>query len=514
MGRRADGRAGGDRRAASSSCSRPGTLAGKRVLVDRRRNARAARRRALRRQPLLGPDGRRARRGGAPPRCRRRAAGREPRRAGAAGRRGRSPTPTAEAMLDAALARADVDVALLAAAVADYRPAESLAGEALEETARRGRSSSSRPTDVARRARRAEASRPGARRLRRRARRRRASSASARMLDAKNADLVVFNDVSRADIGFRQRRERGRARCPDDGERDDAEGAEGRAIAAAILDEVGAPAAPVSCGAYERTSFQEGRAAAAGADDRAGDGRAREGEARSSPTKASIREALGIALLPPRAAGRRPRRSSGPIARDSRPTDDYAHYALGRALEKQGPRRRGQRHYKLAQLDAPGERAVRATRIPRPRRRRMRAVVQRVTRARRRRPGGAIGPGLCVLLGVAATTTTRTPRAARQEGRAPAHLRERRRASSTAPLLDTGGAALVVSQFTLHRRHREGQPAELHRAARPELAEPLCERVLHALRDARRPGRDRRVRRADGASRLVNDGPVTIVMDM
>ena len=110
------------------------------------------------------------------------------------------PTPTAESMLDAALALADFDIALLAAAVADYRPAAAIAEK-------RTKSSETwtvdlEPTaDIARRL--GEAKRPGQllvtfgadlgeRGLERKR----------EMLETKNADLVVFNDVSRTDIAF------------------------------------------------------------------------------------------------------------------------------------------------------------------------------------------------------------------------------------------------------------------------------------------------------------------------
>jgi phosphopantothenoylcysteine decarboxylase / phosphopantothenate---cysteine ligase len=110
------------------------------------------------------------------------------------------PTPTAETMLDAALALPDVDLLLLAAAVADYRPAEALATKRpkSDETWIIGLA----PTrDIARAlgerkrdgqvlvAFGAEHGEEGLERKR-------------RMLETKNADLVVYNDVSRADIGF------------------------------------------------------------------------------------------------------------------------------------------------------------------------------------------------------------------------------------------------------------------------------------------------------------------------
>lgn len=110
------------------------------------------------------------------------------------------PTPTAETMLEAGLALVDVDVCLLAAAVADYRPVEALARKRPKDE--RGWTVELAPTgDLARElgARKqpgqvlvlfgAEHGEEGLARKR-------------GMLDAKNADLVVFNDVGRGDIGF------------------------------------------------------------------------------------------------------------------------------------------------------------------------------------------------------------------------------------------------------------------------------------------------------------------------
>jgi phosphopantothenoylcysteine decarboxylase/phosphopantothenate--cysteine ligase len=110
------------------------------------------------------------------------------------------PTPTAEAMRDAALALPDVDVALLAAAVADYRPAEALAGKRAKED--KAWTLELAPTDDIAKAI-GERKRPGqvlvafgAEHGTEGLERKRA------MLDTKNADIVVFNDVGRADIGF------------------------------------------------------------------------------------------------------------------------------------------------------------------------------------------------------------------------------------------------------------------------------------------------------------------------
>ena len=103
----------------------------------------------------------------------------------------------------------------------------------------------------------------------------------------------------------------------------------------------------------------------------------------------------------------------------------------------------------------------------------MRAVVQRVTRASST-PGGAIGAGLCVLLGVAATDDEATSvRLARKI--AALRIFENADGKFDRSLLDTGGEALVVSQFTLLADTQKGNRPSFSRAAPPELAEPLYE---------------------------------------
>jgi phosphopantothenoylcysteine decarboxylase/phosphopantothenate--cysteine ligase len=109
-------------------------------------------------------------------------------------------TSTAEAMLDAALALADVDVALLAAAVADYRPTEALAAKRPKD--QQGWTIELSPTaDVARAL--GDRKRPGQILVAFGAEHGDAGLERKRgMLEAKNADLVVYNDVARGDIGF------------------------------------------------------------------------------------------------------------------------------------------------------------------------------------------------------------------------------------------------------------------------------------------------------------------------
>jgi D-aminoacyl-tRNA deacylase len=141
----------------------------------------------------------------------------------------------------------------------------------------------------------------------------------------------------------------------------------------------------------------------------------------------------------------------------------------------------------------------------------VRAVVQRVARARVT-PGGAVGRGLCVLLGVAEGDGLEE--AARLAGKI-ARLRifpddEGRFDRS---VLDAGGAALVVSQFTLIADTAKGNRPSFAGAAPPEDAEPLYGRFCDELRALDVPV-ERGVFGASMKLELVNDGPVTIVLDV
>jgi len=136
--------------------------------------------------------------------------------------------------------------------------------------------------------------------------------------------------------------------------------------------------------------------------------------------------------------------------------------------------------------------------------------VQRVSRARST-PGGAIDGGLCILLGVAAGDSEAD--AERLAGKI-ARLRifggDDGRFDRS--LLDTGGAALVVSQFTLIADTAKGNRPSFSGAARPEEAEPLYERFAAALAELGVPV-ETGVFGARMTLELVNDGPVTIVLE-
>lgn len=144
----------------------------------------------------------------------------------------------------------------------------------------------------------------------------------------------------------------------------------------------------------------------------------------------------------------------------------------------------------------------------------MRAVVQRVAEARVIFGGetvGEIGGGLCVLLGVAAADDDAT--AARlAEKVARLRIFENADGKFDLSLLDVGGSALVVSQFTLLADTAKGNRPSFAAAARPERAKPLYEAFCAALeREGVEVARGRFGARMQVA--LVNDGPVTIVLD-
>jgi len=140
----------------------------------------------------------------------------------------------------------------------------------------------------------------------------------------------------------------------------------------------------------------------------------------------------------------------------------------------------------------------------------MRAVLQRVLRAGAS-PGGQIGAGLCILLGIAEGDDEA---AAVRLAERVAKLRifENEDGKFDRSLLDTGGGALVVSQFTLIADTAKGNRPSFSGAARPEVAAPLVERFVAALREVGIEV-ETGVFGARMAVELVNDGPVTIVLD-
>ena len=140
----------------------------------------------------------------------------------------------------------------------------------------------------------------------------------------------------------------------------------------------------------------------------------------------------------------------------------------------------------------------------------MRAVVQRVSRASVAVDGavvGSIGPGLLVLLGVAPDDTAEQVRWLADKV---VNLRifGDDEGKMNRSLLDAGGGCLVVSQFTLYGDARKGTRPSYEAAARPEHAEPLYERFADRL------GARRGVFGAHMEVELVNDGPVTVLVEV
>ena len=146
----------------------------------------------------------------------------------------------------------------------------------------------------------------------------------------------------------------------------------------------------------------------------------------------------------------------------------------------------------------------------------MRAVVQRVSRAEVRSaddgPIGAIGPGLCVLVGVTHDDSAVT---ARKMADKVWHLRVMADDDGVMnrSVADSTRAILVVSQFTLYGDTRGGRRPSWIAAAPPDHVEPLIDTVVARLRELGAVVATGRFR-TDMLVELVNDGPVTVLLDV
>lgn len=144
----------------------------------------------------------------------------------------------------------------------------------------------------------------------------------------------------------------------------------------------------------------------------------------------------------------------------------------------------------------------------------MRALVQRVKYARVKVAGetvGEIGAGLLILLGVGLEDTEKEAAFVADKC---ANLRifEDDAGKMNRSLLDIGGGALVISQFTLYGDASHGRRPSFSSAAPPELAEPLYMKFVELLKTAGVPTSTGRFR-AEMAVELCNDGPVTIMVE-
>jgi D-aminoacyl-tRNA deacylase len=144
----------------------------------------------------------------------------------------------------------------------------------------------------------------------------------------------------------------------------------------------------------------------------------------------------------------------------------------------------------------------------------MRAVVQRVSRAAvtvEAEKVGAIGRGFLVLVGVAVDDDERDADVLAQKIAGLRIFGDENDVMNLA-LADVGGAVLVISQFTLLGDARKGRRPSFIAAARGDQAEQLYERVAEMLRQSGLQVETGRFG-ADMAVELVNDGPVTILLD-
>jgi D-tyrosyl-tRNA(Tyr) deacylase len=141
----------------------------------------------------------------------------------------------------------------------------------------------------------------------------------------------------------------------------------------------------------------------------------------------------------------------------------------------------------------------------------MRAVIQRASAASVRIDGHVVGalpgPGLCIFLGVTHDDTEETAQRMAVKIHELRILRDERSAA------DVDAPLLVISQFTVYGDARKGRRPSWTAAAPGEVAEPLVEHVVQALR-ARGAHVETGRFGADMQVEVVNDGPVTIVVDV
>ena len=212
---------------------------------------------------------------------------------------------------------------------------------------------------------------------------------------------------------------------------------------------------------------------------------------RLEPDKASIREALGIAYF--RLRRWREAEAEFRAVLELSPTRRLRPLRARPRARAAGPRRGGKRPLQARERRWPR----RASTTPPGSAETVRAVIQRVAVARAE-PGGAIGPGLLVLLGVARTDDDEAAaRLAAQVARLRIFAGTGDRLDRS--LLDTGGEALVVSQFTLVASERQkGTRPDFSQAARARAGRAALRALLRGAPRARCPDGNRRLRGPDG----------------
>jgi D-tyrosyl-tRNA(Tyr) deacylase len=144
----------------------------------------------------------------------------------------------------------------------------------------------------------------------------------------------------------------------------------------------------------------------------------------------------------------------------------------------------------------------------------MRALLQRVSRASVKVDGqvvSQIGKGLLILLGIGHGDGEEQA-AFLAEKTANLRIFEDERGKSNLSVLDIGGEAIVVSQFTLYADARKGRRPSFTDAALPEVAEPLVEHFVKLLREQGVPTQTGKFR-AHMEVEIHNNGPVTVWLE-
>ena len=145
----------------------------------------------------------------------------------------------------------------------------------------------------------------------------------------------------------------------------------------------------------------------------------------------------------------------------------------------------------------------------------MRAVLQRVSEATCRVDGevtGSITTGLLILLGVAADDTTDDLQWLAQKI-AGMRIFSDDEGLMNKSIIDVNGRILLISQFTLFAQTKKGNRPSFIRAAKPEVAVPLYEQMITTLAALTQTNIETGIFGADMKISLVNDGPVTILLD-
>lgn len=144
----------------------------------------------------------------------------------------------------------------------------------------------------------------------------------------------------------------------------------------------------------------------------------------------------------------------------------------------------------------------------------MRAVLQRVTRASVTVDGevlGKIGKGFMILLGVENSDTEEiTDKMADKICKL--RIFEDENGKTNLSLADVGGELLVISQFTLYADCKKGNRPSFVKAGKPDMAEPMYEYIIEKCREQIKNTQKGQFG-ADMKVELLNDGPVTIVLD-